>query len=114
MDSMQAEALRRAQEMHQGQRRKSTGYDTPQKDKPPKSSDHHKETNSARKEEPVADTNGSFCESPQNNFAQKSDFSLHGLFEDKEKLLILVLILILISEEKSDTYTVLALLYLII
>ena len=113
MDSMQAEALRRAQEMHSTQRRRNSA-DTSRKDSQNLSGNQERENHRAPKEEAPSVQKETHNSYQQNDSSSKPDFPVSSLFEDKEKLLIIVLILILISEEKADTYTILALLYLII
>lgn len=102
MDIMQAEALRRAQEMHRGRdnpQNNRTAQSTP-RDTPAKVPESREPKRENKEEVPS-------CAPAQNE-------SLPMLFEDKEKLLILVLIMILCTEESSDPTLILALLYLII
>lgn len=110
MDTMQAEALRRAQEMHSVKRQHSFG------DQQRRNPQNHQNNTTSEKQE---------AQNPAPHFESERSQSEHSpicaeqkslpmLFEDKEKLLILVLILILISEEVTDTSVILALLYLII
>lgn len=97
MDNMQADALRRAREMHSSTQ-------------PPK-----KEERSAparqREVDPRSDPVPS--QSCGDSFPQEGALE-KTLFADKEKMLILSLILILCTEEQSDPALTLALLYLII
>ena len=103
MDSMQAEALRRAQEMHSKALNQSLA---PNRDAQRQSEKIHHSKN----------TQGE--DITQNEVSTDSAASLSSpsptLFEDKEKLLILVLILLIMEENSTDTSVILALLYLII
>ena len=101
MNSMEQEALRRAQEMHSGARAVQRNQS--------KNSTHSQKvqtTNPSKEEERP-------CEE-QKNEVQNLTATAYPLFADKEKLLILMLILILSSEDNSDPSLTLALLYLII
>jgi len=98
MDTMQAEALRRAQEMH-SKTQHNTPFDSAQR-KPLRT--------------PAVSQQNNQPEESHKDTAVPKAVNTPQLFEDKEKLLILVLILILINEETSDISVVLALLYLII
>ncbi len=103
MDTMQQEALRRAQEMHS-----RVTHSVPSGN-----------TNNNSRKEPKAvfaedkpsqrDSESTPASSPANQ-----NSALDNLFEDKEKLLILLLIMILSAEENTDPVLILALLYIII
>lgn len=101
MDIMQAEALRRAQEMHRGRESNQNNRTAPN---PQRDAQNKPSTNQSK-----SDTQ----ENTQGYVPSQSE-SAPMLFEDKEKLLILVLIMILCTEENSDPTLILALLYLII
>lgn len=101
MDIMQAEALRRAQEMHRGRENNQNNRttQTPQRDAKNRPGTNQPKSDSQEHTQVCVP-------------AQKESAPM--LFEDKEKLLILVLIMILCTEENSDPTLILALLYLII
>ena len=106
MDSMQAEALRRAQEMHSKvvSRNFASNRDAQtqiEKTNQPQNTQREDITQN----EVSTDCKASFS---------TSEAVAPALFEDKEKLLILVLILLLMGENSTDTSVILALLYLII
>lgn len=109
MDSIEAEALRRAREIHSNNRKRSNPYSA--SDAVPESQDAPRNSQRRKEEEVRSERDKHPKENP---FSEKGNSTVSTLFEDKEKLLILLLILILISEENSDPATVLALLYLII
>ncbi len=125
MDSIEYEALKRAQEMQRGQSmsqspNRNQGHNQSQNRNQPRSKNQNQpQRESSNNPEPAPKS----TESPQpQNFTpvqgmtpknQNSDL-LGTLFEDKEKLLILALILILSGEESQDPALILALLYLII
>ena len=99
MDTMQADALRRAQELHSAAERSRNEPFAPPKRAENKSKSTHSEP----------------LEHPANFEAENRDLPAEGgIFADKEKLLILALILILSTEQSSDPALTLALLYLII
>ena len=107
MDTMQAEALRRAQEMHQ--RSHSNNFTHNQ--------NIHKESersNPSSQNIQKEDTTKSEDTEVHKHVGTPQGIISPVLFEDKEKLLILVLILLLLSENSADTSVILALLYLII
>ena len=97
---MQAEALRRAQEMHRTR-------ESQQKNRP--LTNFRESAQKSESTAPKADP----AEEPHSSVSVQSE-ALPVLFEDKEKLLILVLIMILCTEESCDPTLILALLYLII
>ncbi len=106
MDTMQADALRRAREMHSP---------------PPRGEHRSPETaeQTRRSEHPSPELNPqapSVCTSEEQAISNRpcKEIQENPLFADKEKFLILALILILSSEEQSDPVLTLALLYLII
>ena len=101
MDPMQAEALRRAQEMHSRHH--------------PQSFSPNRDTPAERvKNPPPENTNQSETSTDSQSKVLPCTETAPALFEDKEKLLVLVLILLLLSENSADTSVILALLYLII
>ena len=103
MDTMQQEALRRAQEMH--------SRVTPA---PPHGNNRN---NSSAESKPTSKDFGSEkrdLPKPPASTEIQENMSMENLFEDKEKLLILILIMILSSGENSDPVLILALLYIII
>ncbi len=125
MDSIEYEALRRAQEMQRGQSvskspNRNQGHNQSHNQNQPLSqSPNPPQRESGHKPEPAPKSTDSpqpqaFTPvQPQTPQSQNSDL-LGTLFEDKEKLLILALILILSGEESHDPALILALLYLII
>lgn len=103
MDTMQQEALRRAQEMH------SRVIPAPP---------HGNSRNNSSAESKPASKNSDaekrdLPKPPASSEIQES-MRMENLFEDKEKLLILLLIMILSAEENTDPVLILALLYIII
>ncbi len=92
MDTMEMDALRRAQEMQRGV-------------KNPQRSPQIPKDNKTKDEAPKLEVTSS---------AQSPPFDPLNIFEDKEKLLILLLILVLSSGESEDPTLILALLYIII
>lgn len=100
MDTIQAEALRRAKEMQS--KTSSRINDRPQFVKPDRE-EHH--SGDKVQQSPAF---------PENTKEVKEAKESPSLFADKEKLLILALILLLSGEENSDPSLTLALLYLII
>lgn len=108
MDTMQAEALRRVQEMQNSAHRGPRQTPLPKAD-PPRNNNSHRESSS------VAERSRQGTDEPPASAINTGENpTLSTLFEDKEKLLILVLILILNAEESADISLTLALLYLII
>ena len=108
MDPMQAEALRRAQEMHS---RSPSHNFTHNRDT------HRENERSNPSSQNIRNEDITKSDTPADS--HKSSTNPEGalvptLFEAKEKLLILVLILLLLSENSADTSVILALLYLII
>lgn len=107
MDPMQAEALRRAQEMHS---RSPSHNFTHNRDTHRESEQNNSSRNIRNEDITKSDTPADSHKSSTN----PDGALVPTLFEDKEKLLILVLILLLLSENSADTSVILALLYLII
>lgn len=104
MDPMQADALRRAREMHQNPKRADNGVPT---------ATQTTDRQSPHKEEPMPKVQNLQIAQTDNLPCAESRES--SLFADKEKLLILALLLILSTEEsQQDPALTLALLYLII
>lgn len=103
MDTMQQEALRRAQEMHSRVTHSAPSGGT--------HNNSHKESKLTLTEDKSSnkDLEKTSASPPANPSS-----ALENLFEDKEKLLILLLIMILSAEENTDPVLILALLYIII
>lgn len=117
MDSIEYEALRRAQEMQRGQnqnrsQRHNQSQGENQTHNPQKREPEHS-PKPAQKSAENPHTQGYSPLQSQPVQTQNSDL-LGTLFEDKERLLILALILILSGEDSGDPALILALLYLII
>ncbi len=119
MDSIEYEALKRAQEMQRGQG--SNQSRNQRHNQPPNrnQSSNHSQKESSQSTEPAqktADTPQPQSFTPVQTLPHQNRSSdlLETLFEDKEKLLILVMILILSGEDSQDPALILALLYLII
>ncbi len=113
MDSIEAEAMRRAQEMHWGKNRNNPYPSPPANNNQRKQSNAERQSHNTKKEIPDKEESTQTYSGEDVPFRNDS-FLGSSIFEDKEKLLILVLILILTGEENSDLSIVLALLYLII
>ena len=99
MDTMQADALRRAREMHENT------HTSPRRENA---------STQSRTEKPPVTAPAEHSRKGEHYHQPEPSSEVSALFADKEKLLILSLILILCTEEKSDPALTLALLYLII
>lgn len=108
MDSIEYEALRRANQMQQSN---SSRKAQPAQNR--KNSHPTEQISKKTESENLSESHNPVSKQPAESF-QKDHSLLSTLFEDKEKLLILALILILSAEESQDPSLTLALLYLII
>lgn len=103
MDTMQQEALRRAQEMH------SRVIPAP-----PHGNSRNNSSAESKPASKNSDSEKRDLPKPPASSGIQESMSMENLFEDKEKLLILLLIMILSAEENTDPVLILALLYIII
>ncbi len=110
LDSMEMEALRRAQEMHRSNSSQQRVAPTPSPSANRRKGEASPSPTQSTKSNSPSDT-------PHTSDTSFGVLDIKGgdnLFEDKEKLLILLLIMVLSSEGHSDPTLILALLYLII